>query len=89
MFKTFLHFHKNFERQYQKLNKKHQKKVRQCLDLFLENPFHPSLNNHPLKGKYLDYRSIGITGDLRAIYKLIGENECIFAVLGTHNELYS
>ena len=84
-----LHFHKNFKRQYQKLNKKQQEKVRQRLRSFLENPFHPSLNNHPLKGKYLDYRSIDITGDLRAIYKSISEDECIFAVLGTYSELYS
>ena len=84
-----LHFHKNFERQYQKLNKKRQEKVKRCLGVFLENPFYSSLNNHPLRGKYLDYRSIDITGDLRAIYKSMSENECIFVVLGTHSELYS
>lgn len=84
-----LYFHKNFERQYQKLNKKQQEKLRKRLSLFLENPFHSSLNNHPLRGKYLDYRSINIAGDLRAIYKSLGVDECIFVVLGTHSELYS
>jgi len=62
-----IRFHKNFKKQYKKLNKKEQEKVQQRLELFLENPFHPQLNNHPLKGKYTDYRSIDITGDLRAI----------------------
>ncbi|PIP31366.1 hypothetical protein COX24_04015 [bacterium (Candidatus Gribaldobacteria) CG23_combo_of_CG06-09_8_20_14_all_37_87_8] len=47
------------------------------------------LNNHPLRGNYVDYRSINITGDLRAVFKLINENEAIFVRVGTHSELYS
>jgi addiction module RelE/StbE family toxin len=84
-----IRFHKNFEKQYQKLTKKQQKKVQERLKLFLENPFNPVLKNHPLKGKYLDYRSINIAGDLRAIYKYINSEECIFVVLGRHRDLYS
>jgi mRNA-degrading endonuclease YafQ of YafQ-DinJ toxin-antitoxin module len=38
------------------------------LELFLKEPFHPQLNNHPLTGKYSNYRSINITGDGRAIF---------------------
>ena len=62
-----IRFHKNFEKQYKKLKEREQKKVRQKLELFLKNPFNPLLNNHSLKGRYADYRSINITGDLRAI----------------------
>jgi len=84
-----IRFHKNFEKQYKKLKKKEQEKVQQRLELFLENPFHPQLNNHPLKGKYTDYRSINIIGDLRAIYKFISENEYVFVVVDSHSNLYS
>lgn len=84
-----LRFHKNFEKQYKLLNSKQKKKARERLKMFLENPFAPALNNHPLKGKYLDYRSINIGGDLRIIYKFIDNNECIFAAIGSHNKLYS
>ena len=84
-----IRFHKNFEKQYKKLKKKEQEKVQQRLALFLENPYHSQLNNHPLKGKYTDYRSINIAGDLRAIYKYISENECIFVVIDSHSNLYS
>ena len=83
-----LFFHKSFDKEYQKLTSKQKEKVEKCLGIFLENPFDLRLNNHPLKGKYVDYRSINITGDMRAIYKRRSENECIFILMGTHSSLY-
>lgn len=82
-------FHKNFEKQYKKLSKVKQAKARERLLLFLDDPFNPKFSNHPLRGKYADYRSINITGDLRAVYKFINEKECIFVVIGSHSKLYS
>lgn len=84
-----IRFHKNFEKQYKKLQKKERERTQEKLELFSEKPFDPRLNNHPLKGKYTDYRSINITGDLRAIYKFINENECIFVAVDNHGNLYS
>lgn len=84
-----LYFHKNFGKQYGKLRKAEREKVQERLALFLRNPFNPLLKNHPLKGKYLDYRSVNITGDLRAIYKSINEDECIFVAIDSHSNLYS
>jgi addiction module RelE/StbE family toxin len=82
-------FHKNFEKQYRKLNEKEQNKLKERIKIFLDNPFDFRLNNHALRGKYLDYRSINIAGDLRAIYKFVNENDAIFVAIGTHGELYS
>ena len=84
-----IYFHKNFGKQYKKLKKNEQRKTQERLALFSENPFDHRLNNHPLKGKYNDYRSINITGDLRAVYKFISEEECIFAAIDSHSNLYS
>jgi len=84
-----IRFHKNFEKRYKRLKKIEQKKVQERLELFLKNPFNSQLNNHSLKGKYTDYRSINITGDLRAIYKFISEEECIFVLVDRHRNLYS
>ncbi|MFH1192250.1 MAG: type II toxin-antitoxin system mRNA interferase toxin, RelE/StbE family [bacterium] len=86
-----IRFHKNFEKQYKKFSSKKKNQIQKKLELFLNNPFNPILNNHPLKGKFLDYRSINITGDLRAVYKYSNgsEEECIFATIGSHSELYS
>jgi len=84
-----IRFHKNFEKQYKGLTKRGQEKVQERLELFLENPFDLQLNNHPLRGKYTDYRSINITGDIRAVYKFISEGECVFVAIGSHSNLYS
>jgi addiction module RelE/StbE family toxin len=82
-------FHRNFEKQILKLRIGGCRRLQERLKIFLRNPFDIILNNHPLKGKYADYRSINIGGDLRAVYKRIDENECIFTEIGTHGELYS
>lgn len=82
-------FHKNFIKQYNKLPDKEQKQVKEKLTIFLENPYTEQLNNHSLKGKYLNYRSINFNGDARAIYKYLDENESVFVNIGTHHQLYS
>lgn len=81
-------FHSNFDKQYKKLRKNEQKRVKEKLDLFLSDEFNPILNNHPLKGGYQNYRSINITGDLRAIYKLQDADVRIFVAVDTHSNLY-
>lgn len=35
----------------------------ETLELFIDNPNHPQLRNHPLKEKYSGYNSIDVTGD--------------------------
>lgn len=80
-------YHRHFERQYRKLPPKFQEKCDSRLILFADNPFAPELNNHALHGKYAGCRSIGITGDLRAIYEIRGEL-VVFSLIGTHHELY-
>jgi len=84
-----IRFHKNFEKQYRKLSEAQKKKTQARLVLFLENPFNPILGNRPLRGKYTSYRSINITGDIRAVYRFINEQECIFVAVDTHSNLYS
>lgn len=82
-------FHKNFIKQFNKLSDKEKAQIKQRLKIFLENPYAEILNNHALKGKYLNYRSININGDLRAIYKYLDENESVFVNIGTNHQLYS
>ncbi|MFH1968315.1 MAG: type II toxin-antitoxin system mRNA interferase toxin, RelE/StbE family [bacterium] len=84
-----IRFHKNFNKQYKKLKQAQREKTQERFVLFLEDPFSLILANHPLKGKYTGYRSINITGDLRAVYKFISEQECIFVAIDTHSNLYS
>ncbi len=81
--------HKNFEKEYKKLSKKERGKFKERIDIFMKNPFDVILNNHPLRGKYNGYRSINITGDLRAIYGILSKDRYLFVSINTHSELYS
>lgn len=80
--------HKDFKKAYKKLQPNLRKQAEARLLLFLDDPFNQLLNNHSLKGKYTGFRSINITGDLRAIYKMADDNLAHFYVLGTHSKLY-
>ena len=82
-------FHKQFAKQYRRLNRKLQKQVDIKIALFRQNPYDPQLNNHSLHGAYKEYRSIDITGDYRAWYKQLGEEVVEFRIVDTHSNLYS
>ena len=82
-------FHKQFERKIKKLHKNEKQQFKERLTLFIQNPYDRLLNNHFLQGKYKDYRSINITGDLRALYKTIDTETIIFVTIDTHINLYS
>ncbi len=80
-------FHKDFEKQYKNLTPSQRQKFKERRDLFLQDQFNPVLNNHSLKGRYLGYRSINITGDLRVIYIQKGDR-VIFVTIDSHSNLY-
>ena len=80
-------YSKAFIKQAKKLSPELRKKLREKIKLFADNPLAPTLRNHALKGKYKEYRSIDITGDVRALY-LQQDNEAIFDAVGTHSQLY-
>lgn len=81
-------FHKNFEKRYKKLSNSQRKKFKEKIAIFLKDEFDPTLNNHPLKGKYKAYRSINVAGDLRAIYKRETKERAIFVTIDKHSNLY-
>lgn len=83
-----IRFHRDFEKQYQKLHPGEKNKFKERRNIFLENPYHPLLHNHPLKGKYQGYRSINITGDLRVVYKMLDSETALFVLIDTHSNLY-
>jgi addiction module RelE/StbE family toxin len=61
--------------------------LRETLELFLENPTHEALRNHPLTEEYAGTWSIDVTADWRALYRK-DQGKIIFVKLGTHDELY-
>lgn len=82
-----INFHKDFTKRFKLLPKNIQIKFKERLIIFEEDQSDAILNNHALKGKYLGYRSINVTGDIRAIYKKTEEN-VIFIDIDSHSNLY-
>src|SRR3989344_227397 len=95
-------------RTFKKMFRKHpvfvRKKFYERICLFLQNPYHPILNNHTLSGEWARHRSINITGDIRVVYmhrsinitgdirvvyKQVTESHVKLVAIGTHSELYS
>lgn len=81
-------FHKSFEKDYKRLPNSIKQKVKERNMLFMSDPFNPILNNHALNGKYLGYRSINVTGDIRIIYKFLDTGIALFSAVGPHSKLY-
>jgi len=82
-------FSKSFKKSYHRIPEKLRNRVDERIILFAQDPFDVSLHNHELKGKYKGYRSINITGDLRAHYYTLKMDVALFVALGTHSEFYS
>jgi addiction module RelE/StbE family toxin len=77
-----------FEKQYKQLPVEIQKKFDERFLLWIEEPSDVRLRVHPLRGKYTGYWSFNVMGDVRALYRLDGDEVVIFALIGTHSELY-
>lgn len=77
-----------FKKQFNKLTPKLQQQFEDRVVMFLADPTTPKLHNHPLKGVYAGYWSMNINGDLRALYYIEDDELIIFALIGTHSQLY-
>jgi addiction module RelE/StbE family toxin len=82
-----VYLHRSFLKKFKKLPTKIKNRFGERLELFLAVPTDPSLNNHSVEKAFQDCRSINITGDYRAIFK-VEQNTVIFITIGTHAELY-
>ena len=76
-----------FRKQFKKCSEKVRAKAYERIELLVRNEFDEVLGNHKLSGKYAEYRSIDVTGDIRIAYKRTAEG-FYFAAIGTHSELY-
>ncbi len=83
----YLVYRNSFKKDAKKLRKNIQEKLKERLKLFLIDKFSPELNNHKLKGKYEDFSSINISGDLRALFIMDGDY-AVFTKIDNHGNLY-
>jgi len=82
-----VYYHKNFKKQFKRLPKNIQNKFEIRLIVFLSGQYSMELNNHSLAGEWKGCRSIDITGDIRAVYK-VKDDIYLFVAIGSHNQLY-
>ncbi len=62
-------------------------KLEKKKQLFRQNPFHPSLKTHKLKGVMQNYYSFSVDYSYRVIFKFMSEDKVLFINIGTH-EVY-
>ncbi len=76
--KRFLKRHPNLRNRYHK-----------TLVLLEQNPFHPSLRLHALKGRLADLHSVSINLQYRITLELeMSEQEIILITIGGHGQVY-
>ncbi len=81
-----------FDKKIKKFLKKHfdlYPKVSKTLTLLSDNPFHPSLRLHKLKGNLEEYHSVSIDMSYRIVIEfIIKDGEIIPIDIGSHDEVY-
>lgn len=76
--KKFLKLHRNMMGRYEK-----------TMIILKENPFHPSLRLHKLKGNLNEYYSISINMDYRIVMDFIVVDKVIIPIdIGSHDNVY-
>lgn len=84
-----LFYQKSFLKSYQKLNLQDRRKVDQAIRLFEENPVHPDLKNHHLRGNLAGKRAFSAGFDLRILYREEGDHVIVYLLkTGSHNQVY-
>jgi proteic killer suppression protein len=74
-----------FVKQFKNLPTSIQKTAIKKEALFRENPIHPSLRLHNLKGKLLGLYSLSITLNYRIIFRRESNGDIIFISIGKHD----
>ncbi len=84
-----LDYSKKFIKQFKKAPIKIQRQWNNRLAIFIKDKFHPVLDNHSLKGRFIGCNSIDINGDWRAIFTEEDNYSLVkFYAIGTHSQLY-
>ena len=68
-------------------------KVERALAQLAEDPFHPSLHIHKLKGQLSGVWACSVGYDVRILFEFVqnpksGDKEILLLTVGSHNEVY-
>jgi addiction module RelE/StbE family toxin len=83
-----INYSKSFDEQCSTLSKMNKSLTRNAIELFIDDAFSKGLRNHPLKGDWINYRSIAANDDVRVHHRIIDKTTALFVAIGTHDALY-
>lgn len=75
----------SFVRQYKKLLPSLREEVKQKIDLFREDPLHPFLKTHKLKGKLKGFFSFSVNYEYRIVFQYESDKSIALLAVGTHD----
>jgi toxin HigB-1 len=84
-------FESSFKRSYRRKiagNQDRERRFKQKIKLFQNNPFETSLRTHKLSGRLSELWSFSVEYDLRIVFYFADENKVVFIDIGTHDEVY-
>jgi addiction module RelE/StbE family toxin len=74
-----------FKRRYQQLTEKQKTDFKKAIQLFIQDPFHPRLKTHKLKGKWEGFWSFSINYSDRALFKFSDKETVDLISIGDHS----
>jgi addiction module RelE/StbE family toxin len=80
-----------FKRAYKKIVKQYpdiKEKLSDSLNIFVKDPFHPTLKTHKLGGPLRGNYAFTVGYDLRVVFKFLSKKEVLLETIGTHDEVY-
>ncbi len=74
-----------FEKQFDRLPKNLQKIAARKILIFENNPFHPGIHAHKLKGELSAFWSFYINDNFRVLFRFLKNNEVLYYDIDTHD----
>ena len=81
----------SFRRTYRKVAKAHphlKGRISECLEMFANDPFHPSLRTHKLSGKLKGLCAFTVEYDCRVVFQFLEHGDALLIDIGKHDEVY-
>jgi addiction module RelE/StbE family toxin len=81
-------FTAGFAKKFKKMPAGVQRRFEERIGLFLVDAGNPVLKAHPLKGNLAGLRAFSVSGDYRAIYRLLDRDNVELVSIGKHSQVY-
>lgn len=74
-----------FIRQYKKLPPELQEEAKQKIQLFIQDPQHPFLKTHKLKGPLKQFFSFSVNYEYRIVFEYESSEKAVLLMIGNHD----